>query len=247
MSRLIYSLNRYRGKNNFPHQTVRGQTYALSNTKVAQKGKFETDDVKLSDCTLMALRYHEIIAILSGVTLLANCCGKRVEYKGSSYADWLRDCKSGKARRSIGSVMHYKIAIREASNKQKTRDCKGKLRQIERTIIKPKNGARNHQKEFEDLIVENSQDTHSDFDIKDEPGVDSGLEGDNEELDGMGLDDLLDDLLPNEVTIPTKSLNVQQNLNTMAEFLMKNDEDVASNVDFPDFTICFNGEQKCNP
>ncbi|XP_038997842.1 uncharacterized protein LOC120122870 [Hibiscus syriacus] len=140
--------------------------------------------------------------------------------------------------------MHYQIATHEASNKQKTRDCKAKLRQIERTICKPKNGARNQQKEFEDLIAENSQVIHSDFDIKDELGMDSGLEGDDEELDGLGLDDLLDDLLPNEVTIPKNSLNVHQNLNTMAKFLMKIEEDVASNVDFPDFMICFNGEQK---
>ncbi|KAK8542774.1 hypothetical protein V6N13_136678 [Hibiscus sabdariffa] len=159
------------------------------------------------------------------------------------------------------------MATRDPSNKQKPRDCKGKLRQIERPIWKRKNEARHQQKKFEDSIVEDSYlkefieqfiadqlqvpaiqnqknyiDFQSDLDIKfkDEPGMDSALR-DDEELDGMGLDDL-DDPLPIEVTIPKNSLNVQQN--TMAEFLMKIDEDVASNVDFPDFSICFDGEQE---
>ncbi|KAK8591511.1 hypothetical protein V6N13_031553 [Hibiscus sabdariffa] len=151
------------------------------------------------------------------------------------------------------------MATHGPSNKQKPRDCKGKLRQIERPIWKRKNEARHQQKKFEDSTAEGSylkefieqfiadqlqvpafQKQDLDIKFKDQPGMDSAVR-DDEELDGMGLDDL-DDPLPNEVTIPKNSLNVQQN--TMAEFLLKIDEDVASNIDFPDFSICFDGEQE---
>ncbi|KAH1032733.1 hypothetical protein J1N35_044907 [Gossypium stocksii] len=86
-------------------------------------------------------------------------------------------------------------------------------------------------------------DSHPHFDVKDgEQGMSSDVEGNAEELDGIELDDLLDDLVPNEVTNPENSLIILQN--TIAEFLLKIDEDVASNVDFSDFMICFNGERK---
>lgn len=44
------------------------------------------------------------------------------------------------------------------------------------------------------------------------------------------------------MTNPVNSPIIQQN--TITDFLLKIDEDVASNVDFSDFMICFNGEQK---
>nr|KJB82012.1 hypothetical protein B456_013G172900 [Gossypium raimondii] len=69
--------------------------------------------------------------------------------------------------------------------------------------------------------------SHPNFDVK---------------LDGIELDDLKDDLVPSKVTNPENSLIIQPN--TITEFLLKIDEDVASNVDLSDFTICFNGEQK---
>ncbi|KAG8472345.1 hypothetical protein CXB51_035298 [Gossypium anomalum] len=163
--------------------------------------------------------------------------------------------------------MHSRVSNHEASNKQI--GCKGELRQIRKKNNKNKSEARDQQlkkKEFESLRAENgnleeliecliagcrqvpatdlqrqeiSVDlsySHPHFDVKDEEqGMNSDVEGNAEELDGLELDDLRDD-------DPEKSLIIQPN--TIAEFLLKIDEDVASNVDFSDFMICFNGEQK---
>ncbi|KAG4166688.1 hypothetical protein ERO13_A13G148400v2 [Gossypium hirsutum] len=163
--------------------------------------------------------------------------------------------------------MHSRVSNHEASNKQI--GCKGELRKIQKKNNKNKSEARDQQlkkKEFQSLTSENgnleeliecliagyrqvpatdlqkqeiSVDlsySHPHFDVKnEEQGMKSDVEGNAEELDGLELDDLRDDN-------PENSLIIQPN--TIAEFLLKIDEDVASNVDFSDFMICFNGEQK---
>ncbi|KAK5772631.1 uncharacterized protein LOC108461846 [Gossypium arboreum] len=163
--------------------------------------------------------------------------------------------------------MHSRVSNHEASNKQI--GCKGELRKIQKKNNKNKSEARDQQlkkKEFQSLTSENgnleeliecliagyrqvpatdlqkqeiSVDlsySHPHSDVKDEEqGMKSDVEGNAEELDGLELDDLRDDN-------PENSLIIQPN--TIAKFLLKIDEDVASNVDFSDFMICFNGEQK---
>ncbi|TYH92381.1 hypothetical protein ES332_A13G178600v1 [Gossypium tomentosum] len=163
--------------------------------------------------------------------------------------------------------MHSRVSNHEASNKQI--GCKGELRKIQKKNNKNKSEARDQQlkkKEFQSLTSENgnleeliecliagyrqvpatdlqkqeiSVDlsySHPHFDVKnEEQGMKSDVEGNAEELDGLELDDLRDDN-------PENSLIIQPN--TIAKFLLKIDEDVASNVDFSDFMICFNGEQK---
>ncbi|TYJ01674.1 hypothetical protein E1A91_A13G170600v1 [Gossypium mustelinum] len=153
--------------------------------------------------------------------------------------------------------MHSRVSNHEASNKQI--GCKGELRKIQKKNNKNKSKAKNGNLEelIECLIAGYRQVPATDFDVKkniydysgknrilkrsrsilqnEEQGMKSDVEGNGEELDGLELDDLRDDN-------PENSLIIQPN--TIAEFLLKIDEDVASNVDFSDFMICFNGEQK---
>ncbi|MBA0874790.1 hypothetical protein Goshw_022095 [Gossypium schwendimanii] len=153
--------------------------------------------------------------------------------------------------------MHSRVSNHEASNKQI--GCKGELRQIKKKKNN-KSEARDHQskkKEFKSLIEENGkleeliecliagyrQVPAADLQ-KQEISVDLSYSHPHFDfkLDGIELDDLRDDLVPKKVTNPENSLIIQPN--AVTEFLLKIDEDVASNVDFSDFMICFNGEQK---
>ncbi|OMO59961.1 hypothetical protein CCACVL1_24504 [Corchorus capsularis] len=86
------------------------------------------------------------------------------------------------------------------------------------------------QKEFEELAGENTY-------LK--------------ELDGLELDDLLDDLLSKELIVndndPIKEIPISkaiQENSTMGEFLVKIDDDVASDVDFPNFMFSLGGKLK---
>ncbi|TYH35342.1 hypothetical protein ES332_D13G187000v1 [Gossypium tomentosum] len=168
--------------------------------------------------------------------------------------------------------MHSRVSNHEASNKQI--GCKGELRKIKKKKNKSEaRDQQLKKKEFESFTVENGKleelieyliagyrqvpatdlqkqeisvdlsYSHPNFDVKDEEqGMNSEVQGNVEELDGIELDDLRDDLVPKKVTNPENSLIIEPN--SIAEFLLKIDEDVASNVDFSDYMICFNGEQK---
>ncbi|OMO59985.1 hypothetical protein CCACVL1_24487 [Corchorus capsularis] len=157
--------------------------------------------------------------------------------------------------------MHCQIAESEASTQQKPspRGCR-----VKRRKFKKRNEARYQQKwewrtillqkEFKELAAENTY-------LKEAiecllanylqvPARDPQKEENNVslsatqlydpnlyvQLDGLELDDLLDEEIP-------ISKAIQQNA-TMGEFLMKIDDDVASNVDFPDCTYSLEGEQK---
>ncbi|XVE63411.1 hypothetical protein DITRI_Ditri07aG0018300 [Diplodiscus trichospermus] len=93
----------------------------------------------------------------------------------------------------------------------------------------------------EDSVAQSAcQNDHPSFYLQDHQGEDSNFGGTTEWLDGLGLDDLPDDVL--SVENPNNSLNTQKN--TVAEFLKKIDEDVASSVHLTDFMICLDQEHK---
>ncbi|EOY13203.1 Fiber Fb17-like protein [Theobroma cacao] len=159
--------------------------------------------------------------------------------------------------------MHSPIGQPKASNRPQTRGC-GSINQFQRRIDKRKNGKKNthlteiikmliaeyHEVRSRDLeqqensysySVNQAQDHHPVFSVQDAQGMDSNRGGTPDELDGLQLDDLLDDLPSNE--LDTSEPVVQPN-RTLAEFLMKIDEDVQSNVDISDFMSFLEGEHK---
>lgn len=74
--------------------------------------------------------------------------------------------------------------------------------------------------------------------VQDHEKVYSNFGGTTEELNnGLGLNDLSDDLSSNEVENPKNSPKV-------TEFMKKIDDNVASSIDFADFMICLDGEHK---
>ncbi|XWS27307.1 hypothetical protein CRYUN_Cryun26dG0103600 [Craigia yunnanensis] len=99
------------------------------------------------------------------------------------------------------------------------------------------------QKQENSVSHSAGENDHPSFYVRDHQGVDSDIGGTAEELDGLELNDLPDDQLPDEVENPKNSVTMTQQ-NMMAEFLKKIDDDVASNIDFTDFMIYFDGEQK---
>ncbi|OMO67600.1 DNA primase large subunit [Corchorus olitorius] len=152
--------------------------------------------------------------------------------------------------------MHCQIAESEASNQQQPRGCR-----VKRRKFKKRNEARYQQKrkwrtiflqkEFEELAAENTYlkeaiecllanylQVPARDPQKEENNVSlSATQLYDPNLDGLELGDLL---LDEEIPICEA---IQENT-TMGEFLMKIDDDVASNVEFPDFTFSLEGKQK---
>ncbi|XP_022749316.1 uncharacterized protein LOC111298865 isoform X2 [Durio zibethinus] len=80
---------------------------------------------------------------------------------------------------------------------------------------------------------------------KDQQGMVFHTGGNDDEfhvMNGLELDELLDDLLSNETEKSKNSQTFKKSI--LTEFLKKLDDDVASSIDFPDFMVCFDGEHK---
>ncbi|XP_021288211.1 uncharacterized protein LOC110419470 [Herrania umbratica] len=156
--------------------------------------------------------------------------------------------------------MHSPMGQSKASNRPQTRGC-GSVNQFQRRIDKrkkdKKKGFQGLTADLEEMIKrliaeysqvparalqqEENSDSHSVNQAQDPQGMDSNIGGTPEELDGLGLHDLPDELMSNE--LDTSDPAVQPNM-TLAEFLMKIDEDVQSNVNISNFMIFLEGEHK---